>query len=123
MRVAILWHFHQPIYRKPGTFEFVLPWVNYHLKNYHQMIRLAEETGYPCTFNLVPCLIEQIRDYSEGRALDPVQAALEKDPGGLTEADLSLLRPFVPGDTNPAGIQEGALRRFISPVDTLPSGR
>lgn len=118
MRLMILWHFHQPIYRKPGTFTFVLPWVNYHLKNYHQMVRLAEETGYPCTFNLVPSLIEQIKDYAEGRAVDPVQIALEKDPGALTEADLALLRPFVPGETDPVKIQTCALRRFLSPVDT-----
>jgi alpha-amylase/alpha-mannosidase (GH57 family) len=62
MRVAILWHLHQPIYRKPGTTEYVMPWVNFHLKNYHQMLRIAEETGYPCTLNVVPCLLEQIRD-------------------------------------------------------------
>ncbi len=123
MRVALLWHFHQPIYRKPGTVEFVLPWVNYHLKNYHQMIRLAAETGYPCTFNLVPCLLEQIRDYSEGRAFDPVQAALEKNPDTLTEADLTLLMPFVPGETNRVKIQEKALRRFLSPVEDLPATR
>jgi len=123
MRLAILWHFHQPIYRKPGTHEFVLPWVNYHLKNYHQMLRLAEETGYPCTFNLVPCLLDQILDYREGRAVDPIQAALEKDPGALTEAELSFLRPFVPGETDPAKIQTGALRRFLSPIDALPPTR
>ncbi|MBM3295362.1 MAG: glycoside hydrolase, partial [Candidatus Aminicenantes bacterium] len=65
MDLAILWHFHQPIYRKPGTRKYVLPWVNFHAtKNYHQMARLAEETGYPCTFNIVPCLADQIRDYA-----------------------------------------------------------
>ena len=121
MRIAILWHFHQPIYRKPGSFEYVLPWVNFHLKNYHQMIRIAEETGYPCTFNLVPCLLEQISDYAEGRAVDPVQAALEKDPDEMTEVDLSLLRPLAPGAGDKKKLQETALRSFLSPVDPLPA--
>ncbi|MCX6565501.1 MAG: glycoside hydrolase family 57 protein [Candidatus Aminicenantes bacterium] len=121
MRVAILWHFHQPIYRKPGSFEYVMPWVNFHLKNYHQMIRIAEETGFPCTFNLVPCLLEQIRDYVENRAVDPVQAALEKDPEELTENDLARLRRFAPGEGDPEKIQETALRAFLSPIDPLPA--
>jgi len=120
MRVAILWHFHQPIYRKPGSFEYVLPWVNFHLKNYHQMIRIAEETGYPCTFNLVPCLVEQIRDYVEGRAVDPVQSALEKAPDELTESELDLLRPFAPGEDDSGKIQTAALREFLSPADPRP---
>ena len=57
MHLALLWHFHQPIYRRPGSRDYVLPWVNFHAtKNYHQMARLAEETGFPCTYNFVPCL-------------------------------------------------------------------
>jgi len=123
MRVAILWHLHQPIYRKPGTREYVLPWVNFHLKNYHQMIRIAEETGYPCTLNLVPCLLEQIRDYTDGLAVDPVQTALEKPAESLSEKELRLLQPFAPEEKTAAGIQRTALRAFLSPVDPLPESR
>ncbi|MBN1938884.1 MAG: hypothetical protein JW843_04815 [Candidatus Aminicenantes bacterium] len=123
MRVAILWHLHQPVYRKPGTKDYVLPWVDFHLKNYHQMLRIAQETGYPCTLNVVPCLLEQIRDYAEGTANDPVQSALEKTPDRLTEADLALLQPFAPEERSPADIQLSALRSFLSPVDSLPAGR
>ena len=123
MRIAILWHFHQPIYRKPGSYEFVLPWVNFHLKNYHQMARIVEESGIPGTFNLVPCLIEQIRDYSEGRAVDATQSALEKPPAELTEADLVRLRPFAPGENDPLRIQSAALPSFLSPVEPIPEYR
>lgn len=64
MYLSILWHLHQPIYRHPENDVYVLPWVNFHLtKNYYQMAVLAEEAGFPCTFNLVPCLLEQIEDY------------------------------------------------------------
>jgi alpha-amylase/alpha-mannosidase (GH57 family) len=123
MRVAILWHLHQPIYRKPGTTEYVMPWVNFHLKNYHQMLRIAEETGFPCTLNVVPCLLEQIRDYADGRAFDPVQAALEKPAERLTEADLELLRPFAPEEKCPDALQLAVLRAFLSPVDALPKSK
>ncbi len=123
MRLAILWHLHQPVYRKPGSSEYIMPWVNFHLKNYHQMLRIAEETGYPCTLNLVPCLIEQIRDYASGRAVDAVQSTLEKPPETMTEADLALLRPFAPGAKSRADLQVSALRSFLSPVDPLPESK
>jgi len=55
MYLSILWHLHQPVYRDPDSGEYVLPWVNFHLtRNYYQMALLAEEAGFPCTFNLVP---------------------------------------------------------------------
>jgi alpha-amylase/alpha-mannosidase (GH57 family) len=121
MDLAILWHFHQPVYRKPGTRDYVLPWVNFHsTKNYHQMARLAEESGYPCTFNIVPCLAEQIRDYASGRAHDPVQKCFESRPENLSPADLERLRPFAPGESDPARLQVEALRSFFSPVDPIP---
>ncbi|MBM3310054.1 MAG: hypothetical protein FJY80_00945 [Candidatus Aminicenantes bacterium] len=121
MDVAILWHFHQPVYRKPGTREYVLPWVNFHsTKNYHQMARLAEETGYPCTFNIVPCLAEQIRDYADGRAEDPVQRCFERRPESLAPADLERLRAFAPGEADPARLQVRALQSFLSPIDPIP---
>jgi alpha-amylase/alpha-mannosidase (GH57 family) len=120
MYFSILWHLHQPVYRSPESGEYVLPWVNFHLtKNYHQMAFLAEEAGFPCTFNLVPCLLEQIEDYGTGKAVDPVQALLEADPGKLGPADCERLRRFVPpgtGAANPGEIQRLALRSYFSPV-------
>jgi len=125
MRLAILWHFHQPVYKKPGSDEFILPWVNFHTtKNYWQMGRLAEEEGWPCTYNFVPCLLEQMEDYVSGRAIDPWQSALEKPPSSLTESELALLRMFVPGEcSDPATLQRKAFRTFFSPVDDVPEDR
>ncbi|MGB8952370.1 MAG: glycoside hydrolase family 57 protein [Candidatus Aminicenantales bacterium] len=117
MYVSILWHFHQPIYRKPGTKEYLLPWVNFHcLKNYYQMARLIKETEFPCTLNFVPCLLEQIEDYAQEKAIDPWQHALEKKPEELTPRDIEILRKFVPGITAPSQIQFGALRSWFSPL-------
>jgi len=120
MYLSILWHLHQPVYRNPESGEYVLPWVNYHLtKNYYQMAFLAEEAGFPCTFNLVPCLLEQIQDYCAGKAIDPVQALLEGDPQKLSPADRKRLSRFLPPDaaaSGPGETQILSLRSFFSPV-------
>ncbi len=73
IRVAILWHMHQPFYKDLVSGEYRLPWVRMHgLKDYYGMVRLLEE--FPevhQTFNLVPSLITQLEDYVSGTARDP----------------------------------------------------
>ncbi len=125
MRLAILWHFHQPIYKKPGGTDFVLPWVNLHTtKNYWPMGRLAEECGWPCTYNFVPCLLEQMEDYASGRARDPFQEAMEKDPARLRPEDMARLRFLVPEAGDIPSLPMAALQSFFSPVDEpLPRDR
>ncbi len=124
MHLAFVWHFHQPVYRDPESRTYLLPWVYYHgVKNYHQMAVLVEETGVPCTFNFVPCLLEQLAEYAEGLADDPVQQALVKISGRLKENEVALLRPFAPSETEPSRIQEQALRFFFSPLSSPGDGR
>jgi alpha-amylase/alpha-mannosidase (GH57 family) len=120
MYLSILWHLHQPVYRNPDSGEYVLPWVNFHLtRNYYQMAFLAEEAGFPCTFNLVPCLLEQIEDYCRGKAVDSLQGLLEADPRKLNPTERERLRRFLPPGTAPSEPSETqilALRSFFSPV-------
>ncbi len=127
MYLSLLWHLHQPIYRHPGSGEYILPWVNFHLtKNYSQMALLAEETGYPCTFNLVPCLLEQIEEYARGDAKDPLQRTLEANPEKLTALELARLAMFLPRgtDVSAAGrVQKAALKSFFSPVLKASGGK
>jgi alpha-amylase/alpha-mannosidase (GH57 family) len=124
MHLAFVWHFHQPIYRDPASGEYVLPWVNYHaVKNYHQMARLAEEAEFPGTYNFVPCLLEQVLDYAAGTAVDPYQAALEKDPSRLTYADVRLLSLIVPGEASPRKLQELAVQALFSRLLTPKKDR
>jgi alpha-amylase/alpha-mannosidase (GH57 family) len=72
LNVAFFWHMHQPYYRDPSTGEYTLPWVRLHaVKGYYDMISLLEE--YPDvrqTFNLVPSLLLQLREYESGQARD-----------------------------------------------------
>jgi alpha-amylase/alpha-mannosidase (GH57 family) len=127
MYLSVFWHLHQPVYRHPDTGEYILPWVNFHLtKNYYQMAYLAEESGYPCTFNLVPCLLEQVQEYARGEAVDPLQKALEADPGRLTAPELARISRFLPPGTeagSPSRTVTLALKSFFSPVQKTSGNR
>lgn len=72
LRLAILWHQHQPYYKTEG--EYLLPWTRLHgTKDYLEMARTIEEfTDMRATINVVPSLLLQLRDYSENNALDSV---------------------------------------------------
>jgi len=93
LKVAILWHQHQPLYRSAGTGRYSLPWVRLHgLKDYYDMAELASE--FPrlrLTFNLVPSLLEQIDDYVSGEAIDPVVELARRRPEDLDEAERLLM--------------------------------
>lgn len=87
LRVAVLWHQHQPYYKKDA--EFIMPWVRLHgIKDYVDVPAILED--YPDvrqTFNLVPSLMLQIEDYVNDRAIDSVQRLTLKDASTLTPMD------------------------------------
>ncbi len=117
MRLAFVWHFHQPVYRSPEDGSYVLPWVGYHgVKNYDQMARLIAEAGFPATINFVPCLIDQLGEYGAGAARDPWLEALAKPARDLAAADLARLSLLVPRETDPAAFQARARKAYLSPL-------
>ena len=62
MRLAFLWHMHQPDYRDDaGVME--MPWVFLHaIKDYGDMPwLLSRHPRLKATFNLTPALIEQLK--------------------------------------------------------------
>jgi alpha-amylase/alpha-mannosidase (GH57 family) len=91
IRVAILWHMHQPFYKDLVTGEYRMPWVRLHaLKDYFGMVNLLEE--FPTvhqTFNLVPSLMEQLQDYTAG-AVDNHFALAAKPAPELTQEERRL---------------------------------
>jgi len=121
MYLNFIWHFHQPVYRHPRSDEYLLPWVNFHTtKNYWQMLRLIEEREFSCTINLVPCLLEQIKDYAENKARDAVLNALLKQPDRLNEREIIKLKRFFPrfqGIVSASELQKKVLHFFFSPLD------
>ncbi len=86
VRVALLWHQHQPFYKDLVTGEYRLPWVRLHgLKDYYGMVKLLDEfPGVHQTFNLVPSLIWQLQDYVSGEASDPFLKVASKPAVELT---------------------------------------
>jgi alpha-amylase/alpha-mannosidase (GH57 family) len=89
VRVAFLWHMHQPPYRDPLTGHSVLPWVRLHaLKDYLGMVKLLEETPeVHATFNLVPSLLDQVEAYARGEADDGHQELSSKPAADLDEGE------------------------------------
>jgi alpha-amylase/alpha-mannosidase (GH57 family) len=89
LNVAFLWHMHQPCYRIPDSRVFRLPWVRLHgLKDYYDMPALGLK--YPeikMTFNLVPGLLEQLEDYTLGKATDQHFLISQKPVAGLSEEE------------------------------------
>jgi alpha-amylase/alpha-mannosidase (GH57 family) len=97
LNIAFVWHMHQPIYKDPFTGEYTLPWVLLHgTKDYYDMAAILDEfPDIHQTFNLVPCLIEQINEYGSGKAADRYRAASLKAATDLTREDKCfILRNF-----------------------------
>jgi alpha-amylase/alpha-mannosidase (GH57 family) len=124
MHVAILWHMHQPIYRDAETRRYRLPWVGYHAaKSYYQMARLVGQMEFPCTFNFVPCLLEQLKEYAEGKADDPYLEAMRQAPEKLRAEQFRLLQKIVPEEKDKEKIQLAALQSYFSPLVKLDDNK
>lgn len=91
IRLALLWHQHQPYY-KAGN-KFILPWVWLHAtKDYLEMAQHLEAVPtMKATINLVPSLIKQIEEYLEGTSEDPLLSVLQKNSEALTEREKSYI--------------------------------
>src|SRR5512142_3565119 len=72
VRLAFLWHMHQPLYRDPASGEFLLPWVRLHAtRAYYDMAWMLERhPSVRCTVNFTPVLMEQLETYAKGEARD-----------------------------------------------------
>jgi len=106
-KVAILWHMHQPDYRNPFTGEFTMPWVRLHaVSAYDDMAGiLLDHPKMHCTINLVPCLLEQIEDYTKNNKSDPYLDMARKRAQDLSRQDrLFIVSNFfhLPKDTQVA---------------------
>ncbi|ACN98313.1 glycoside hydrolase [Sulfurihydrogenibium azorense Az-Fu1] len=63
--LCFLWHMHQPYYKNPYTQTFEMPWVFLHaIKDYYEMPwHVSRYEKIKTTFNLVPSLIKQLKEY------------------------------------------------------------
>ena len=83
LKVAFLWHFHQPIYKKQN--EFILPWVRLHgVKDYNDLPEIFYEfPDLKQTINIVPSLWRQIEEYVANITKDKIQILTEQSPKEL----------------------------------------
>lgn len=84
---------HQPYYKNILTRQIDLPWVRLHgTKDYLDMLKILGK--YPSihqTFNLVPSLLEQIEDYTNGAAKDKFLELSYKSANDLTSKDRAFI--------------------------------
>ncbi len=94
MRIALLWHMHQPDYRHPASGVPEMPWVRLHaLQNYYDMARLVDEAppGLRVTFNLTPVLLSQLRQLTELGPQDRVHALCRRQVASLGPEERAFL--------------------------------
>src|SRR3990172_5729266 len=97
VRLAFLWHMHQPLYRAADTGEFLLPWVRLHAtRAYYDMAWMLERhPGIRCTVNFTPVLMEQLAADARGGARDHFREVSRKRAKALPpEERQSILRSF-----------------------------
>jgi alpha-amylase/alpha-mannosidase (GH57 family) len=97
VRLAFLWHMHQPPYQEAESGEYLLPWVRLHAtRAYNDMAWILERhPGIRCTVNFTPVLLEQLDDYAAGAARDRLLDLSQRPAGELgPEERQAVLRAF-----------------------------
>ena len=85
IRLAILWHMHQPLYQEAATGVPILPWVRLHAtRAYTDMARVLERhPGIRVTVNFTPVLLDQLEELVAGRARDALLDLSSRDAASL----------------------------------------
>src|SRR3954447_26815604 len=93
VRLAFLWHQHQPYYPDDVAGENPMPWVRLHgVKDYYGMcLHLLEFPELRCTINLVPSLLQQLLRYTEHGGSDRFLDISRVPADGLSEEDALFL--------------------------------
>jgi alpha-amylase/alpha-mannosidase (GH57 family) len=97
VRLAFLWHMHQPLYRDPDSGDFLLPWVRLHAtRAYYDMAwMLDRHPAVRCTVNFTPVLLEQLEATANGDAKDRFLDLSAKPAADLRpEERQAILRSF-----------------------------
>ena len=89
VKIAFLWHQHQPYYKDLTTANYILPWARLHaVKDYYNMVKILED--FPTihqTINLVPSLMVQLEDYTGGKGVNDLYLQSTLKPAHHLEED------------------------------------
>jgi alpha-amylase/alpha-mannosidase (GH57 family) len=93
LKVAILWHQHQPPYENPVTGQYEGPWVRMHgVNDYPWMAEVLKEfPEIKVTFDYTSTLLKQIEDYLSGKAKDAYWRVSEKPLGQLSQEERAFI--------------------------------
>jgi alpha-amylase/alpha-mannosidase (GH57 family) len=116
LKVAILWHQHQPPYKNPVTGQYEGPWVRMHgVNDYPWMAEVLKEfPEIKVTFDYTSTLLKQIEDYLSGKAKDAYWRVSEKPLGQLSPEERAFIveRFF---DINPRFVEKSPAIRSSRP--------
>ena len=122
IKLILYWHHHQPLYKIPGSNEYMMPWVRAHgVNDYPYMADLVQNylSNGKVVFNLVPSLLLQIQDYLKG-ATDEYQRLSLKPESQLTDKEKKfILDHFF--DINPQFVN--AHKRYKELMEKKVSGQ
>jgi alpha-amylase/alpha-mannosidase (GH57 family) len=95
LRLCFLWHMHQPYYKDDLEGSYHMPWVYMHaLKDYYELPNYHNEfTKLKGTYNLVPSLLLQLKDYESTDVADTFVQLLQKNTTELTIEEKQVLVP------------------------------
>ncbi len=81
LHLSFLWHMHQPYYKDDLSTLIKMPWVFLHaIKDYYDMAWYVERFNkIKGTFNLVPSLLVQLKEYEDFHVNDELLNAIRKD--------------------------------------------
>ena len=94
--LMLLWHMHQPFYKDLAEGVYTMPWARLHtLKDYYGMVAMLEDLPEArMTFNLVPCLVQQVIEYANEEATSRFLRVCRIPPDRLSDDDKSYILSF-----------------------------
>ncbi|MEA1918181.1 MAG: glycoside hydrolase family 57 protein [Campylobacterota bacterium] len=97
VKLAFLWHMHQPYYKDDKEKSTLMPWVFLHcIKDYYDIPWYSEEfSSIKATYNLVPSLIYQIESYINRSAHDKLLEIMVKPIYSLSSEDIKFLESYI----------------------------
>jgi len=95
LRLCFLWHMHQPYYKDDLDGSYHMPWVYLHgLKDYYELPYYHNVYNkLKGTYNLVPSLLIQLKDYEKTDVADTYIQLMLKDASNLTREEKEALIP------------------------------
>lgn len=97
LKLAFVWHMHQPYYKDDKSGETLFPWVFLHsIKDYYDIAWYGSQfSSIKSTFNLVPSLVQQIQSYINNSANDIFLELLKKDITNLSVEEKEYLQGYL----------------------------